>query len=195
MTGILDHFSRKVVAFEVFFKQPSDKDICRLLDRAVGRVGRAPKYTVTDQGVQFRSGFREWCTEHGVKPRFGAIGRSGSIAVLERFWLSLKTECTSRIVVPYDLEAMRAEVARFIGWHAEFRPHQGLAGATPLEVYEQRLPACRVPRFEPRARYPARPSHRGPPALRAGRGARLELVVSSYEGGKHLPILELRQAA
>ena len=105
VTVILDHFSRKVVAFEVFFKEPSEEQICCLLDRAVAKVGRAPKYTVTDQGVQFRQGFRDWCIQHGVKPRFGAVGESGSIAVLERFWLTLKDECTRRIMVPYAIAA------------------------------------------------------------------------------------------
>ncbi len=37
-----------------------------------------------------------------------------TIAILERFWLTLKTECTSRILVPYAVAAMRAEIARFI---------------------------------------------------------------------------------
>jgi transposase InsO family protein len=195
VSAVLDHFSRKPVAFEVFTQQPSEEDVCRLLDRAVAKVGRAPKYTVSDQGVQFRQGFRDWCTAHGVKPRFGAVGESGSIAVLERWWLTLKTECTSRILVPYAIEAMRAEIARFIRWYAEFRPHQGLGGATPSEVYEGRLPACRGPRFEPRARYPAAKRQKSATPLRAGRGARLELVVSYHEGERHLPIVELNAAA
>jgi transposase InsO family protein len=195
ITAILDHFSRKVVAFEVFFKQPSEEDVCRLLDRAVAKVGRPPKYTVSDQGVQFRQGFRDWCAAHGAKPRFGAIGESGSIAVLERWWLTLKTECVSRILVPYAIEAMRAEIARFVAWYAEFRPHQALDARTPLEVYENRTPACRGPRFEPRARYPAANAQDPAAPLRAGRGAKLELVVSYFEGARHLPIVELKAAA
>jgi hypothetical protein len=130
-----------------------------------------------------------------VKPRFGAIGRTGSIAILERFNLTLKTEGTSRILVPYDIVAMRTEVARFVSWYARFRPHQGLRGATPSEVYEGRLPACRGPRFEPRARYPALTSRESATPPRAGRGARLELVLSYFEGARHLPIVQLKAAA
>jgi transposase InsO family protein len=191
----MDHFSRKVVAFEVFTKQPSEEDVCRLLDCTIAKVGRAPKYTVTDQGAQFGLGFRDWCARHGVKPRFGAIGKTGSIAILERFNLTLKAEGTSRILVPYDIVAMRAEVARFVRWYAEFRTHQGLGGATPSEVYEGRLPACRGPRFEPRARYPAPNGKKSTTPLRAGRGAKLELAVSFFEGARHLPIVELKAAA
>jgi transposase InsO family protein len=195
LTLVMDHFSRKVVGFEVFTKQPSEDEVCLLLDATVAKVGRAPKYTVTDQGVQFGQAFRDWCARHGVKPRFGAIGKTGSIAVLERFNLTLKTEGTSRILVPYDIVAMRAEVARFIRWYAEFRTHQGLRGATPSEVYQGRLSACRGPRFEPRARYPARKGKKAAMPLRAGCGDKLELVVSYFERARHLPVVELKAAA
>jgi hypothetical protein len=174
-------FSRAVVGHAEFKQQPTAADVCRVLGPAAKRGGRAPKYTVTDQGAQFRQGFRDWCVLHGVKPRFGAVGERGSIAVLERFMLSLKDECTRRIVVPYAVAAMRAEIARFVRWHAEFRPHQGLGGCTPLEVYESRLPACRGPRFEPRARYPAANDQDPIAPLRARRGAKLELVVSDQD--------------
>ena len=44
-----------------------------MLDRAVERVGRAPKYTVSNQGPQFRGEYGAWCKRHGVKhrPSFG----------------------------------------------------------------------------------------------------------------------------
>jgi transposase InsO family protein len=195
LTVVMDHFSRKVVAFEAFAQQPSEEAVCQLLDRAVGQIGRAPKYTVTDQGVQFRQKFRDWCQQHGVKPRFGAVGQSGSIAILERFMLTLKDECTRRILVPYSIDAMRVEVARFLCWYAEVRPHEGLGGRTPSEVYENRVPARDGPRFEPRPRYPATANGKETAALRARRGVKLELVVSSFESAEHLPLVELKEAA
>ncbi len=54
---IVDHFSRRAVGFAVFPSQPSAKAMTRVLDRAIARVGDAPKYTVTGQGVQFREVF------------------------------------------------------------------------------------------------------------------------------------------
>ena len=36
----------------------------------------------------------------GVKPQFGAVGKHGSIAVVEHFIRTLKDECTRRVVVP-----------------------------------------------------------------------------------------------
>ena len=108
--------------------------MCVALDRIVTNTGRAPKYTVTDQGTQFRDAFRAWCDKHGVKPRFGAVGKHGSIAVTERFILSMKTEALRRILVPLRITDMRVETARYMVWYNEYRPHSSLHGATPAEV-------------------------------------------------------------
>jgi transposase InsO family protein len=82
---VLDHFSRALVAFAVFTKEPTAEEVCGLLDRAVKRAGRAPRYIISDQGSQFQREYRDWCKKNGVKPRFGAVGKHGSIAVIERF--------------------------------------------------------------------------------------------------------------
>ena len=113
---ILDHFSRRVVGFSVFAKEPTAEQICEMLDGAVERVGQAPKYTVTDQGPQFWAENGSWCRQHGVKPRYGAVGEHGSIAVIERFFLTPKTEAMRVIAVPFSLEAMRAELVAFVRW-------------------------------------------------------------------------------
>ena len=101
---ILDHFSRRVIGFAVFKKQPTSEEICSVFDRAVSRAGYAPKCTISDHGVQFGAAFREWCERHGVQPRFGAIGRYGSIAVIERFMRTLKSEGLRRVLVPLRLD-------------------------------------------------------------------------------------------
>jgi putative transposase len=127
----------------------------RVLDRAIARVGAAPKYTVTGQGVQFRDVFKRWCRRRGIAPRFGAVGKHGSIAVTERFILSLKTELLRKILVPFDSADLRRSIARYFDWYNEYRPHRSLGGATPLEVYRGARPANERQRIEPRSRYPA----------------------------------------
>jgi transposase-like protein len=47
---VLDHYSRSVVAWRLFFRQPSATSVCRLLDDARDAAGRAPKYTVRTFG-------------------------------------------------------------------------------------------------------------------------------------------------
>jgi len=55
--------------------------------------------------------FRRWCRRQRIRPRFGAVGEYGSLAVIERFMRSLKAECTRRLLVPLQLDAMREEIA------------------------------------------------------------------------------------
>ena len=66
-------------------------------------------------------------------PRNGAVGSCGSLAVIERFIRSLKDECARRIDVPMRVGKMREELALYVRWFNEFRPHQSLAGRTPDE--------------------------------------------------------------
>jgi len=178
---VLDHFSRRVVGFCVFAKEPTAQQVCGMLDRAVEQVGRPPKYTVTDQGPQFWSEYRGWCERHGVKPRYGAVGEHGSLAVIERFFLTLKTEAMRVLMVPFRLAAMRGELVAFVGWYDAHRPHQSFGGRTPAEVYEE------LERADQReGSGSATPLTLGKP---------LALRVSYLDGRKHLPIVELRAAA
>jgi len=184
---VLDHFSRKVLDFEVFPQEPNSRSICNLLDRTVALTRAPPTYTVTDQGTQFRGEFRDWCASHGVTPRFGAVGKKGSIALIERFMRTLKHEGTRSILVPYGVENMRDELRCFATWYNNFRPHQSLRGASPREIHEGSTPANVGARVEPRALYPL--------ARACERVNRLALRVSYLEGKRHLPIVALDRAA
>ena len=192
---ILDHFSRRVIGFAVFKKQPTSEEICSVFDSAVSRAGYAPKCTISDHGVQFGAAFGEWCERNGVKPRFGAIGRYGSIAIIERFMRTLKSEGLRRVLVPLRLDAMCACTARYIDWYNECRPHQALRGATPCEVCDRVVPANQQPRLEPRARYPAASVCAAPHVPVARRVDDLKIDVRPFEGETHLPVVELRDAA
>jgi hypothetical protein len=122
-----------------------------------------------------------------------AIRQHGSLAVVERVIGTLKRAGLRRILIPYLIDEMQREVALLVGWSNEHRPHQALDGATPDEVYEQRLPANRSPRIEPRPHWP-RPSPCAAPRTLVARqpGDQRKLVV---EGRRHLPVMSLRRAA
>jgi hypothetical protein len=146
---------------------------------------------VTDQGTQFRKAYQGWCDAHGVTPRFGAVGRYGSIAIIERFWAILKGEGLRRIVLPLRYEAMCRDVQFFVEWYNVHRPHSSLDGATPNEAYFQTAAARDGPRFECRAKWPLGEGV----TLRAEQGAAVKLAVSFLEGRRHLPVVELLRAA
>ena len=81
---MIDHFSRRVNGIAIFRSEPSAGEVCDFLDRAVDRVGTKPKHIITDQGGQFTNDeYQNWCTDHDVLPRWGAVGKQGSIAVVE----------------------------------------------------------------------------------------------------------------
>jgi putative transposase len=191
--AVVDQHSRAVLATLALGKEPTAAEVCAMLDRAATAAGRPPRHIISDQGVHFTSAdYRAWCDGAGAKPRFGAVGKSGSIAIVERFFRSMKQECFYRILVPLRLDAMRAELGAYVLWYGQHRPHRGLDGSTPAKVLAGAVPVGERPRLEPRARYPlARGDPDGPPAVRCGK---LELVVSYVEGLQHLPVFELREA-
>jgi len=193
----VDPYSRRVMGFAVFDRQPTSVAVRAFLGRAMGKAGTAPSHLITDQGKQFRDkAFGRWCGRRGIRQRFGAVGKYGSIAVVERLIRTLKSECTRKLLIPYRREDFRRELSLFVTWYNQDRPSEALDGRTPEEVYRNLAPACLAPRFEPRRRWP-----RGSPCaaprttIRGRRGVRLDLAVSFVAGRKHLPIVKLQRAA
>jgi hypothetical protein len=76
-----------------------------------------------------------------VKQRFGAVGKKGSIALIERLWRTLKDTLDLRLLRPLVAENLAATVELGLVHYAHFRPHQALAGATPSEIYFGRTPS------------------------------------------------------
>jgi hypothetical protein len=98
-------------------------------------------------------------------------------------------------LLPYRRKTFRRELAVIADWYNSHRPHSYLGGRTPNEVYHDRYPANRKPRFEPRSRWPRGSPCAKPWALvRGSPGAKLTLEVSFHAGRKYLPIVELRRA-
>ena len=194
---VIDHHSRRVMGIETFRNNPTAVSVSHFLECAIHTASATPKYIISDKGQQFWcSVFKDWCDHHRITPRFGAVGQHGSIALIERFILSLKNECTRRIFVPLRSEAFRCELTLFEKWFNQARPHSSLNGKTPNEVYHDVLPACERPRYEPRARWPRSAPCASPHASVAGHcGAPIRLNVRYHWGRKHLPIVDLRRAA
>jgi len=89
---VIDVFSRFPLAWRLFDSEPSAEEMASVLDEAVARARRlhpnlSLRHFVTDKGACFTAAeFQEAVTRHGMKARFGAIGRHGSIALIERLW-------------------------------------------------------------------------------------------------------------
>jgi hypothetical protein len=101
-----------------------------------------PQHFVSDQGLQFTATvFRDTLDALSIGQRFGAIGQYGSIAIIERFWRTLKDLLGIRPWPPLSAAHLEARVKLAIAYYSSLRPHQGLGGATPAEVYFEETPA------------------------------------------------------
>ena len=195
---VVDHFSRRAMGSAYFKKEPTAREMTCFLDRLCQKIGGGPGHIITDHGPQFTAdAFIAWCRRRGIQQRFGAIGKYGSLAVIERFIRSLKNECTRPLtIVPLARAVFGRELDEYVAWYNAERPHSRFGAQTPDEIYFGTFPACRRPRYEPRVRWPRRSPCASPHALVRGRpGAAVELIVEHRGGRKHLPIVSLRHVA
>ena len=139
---VLDLYSRFPLACGIFTREPTAEEVVDVLDRAIRGHG-SPGHFVSDQGSQFTAAvFREKLTALAIGQRFGAIGHYGSIAVIERFWRTLKELLGVKLWPPLSKAHLEAKVELALTYYSHLRPHQGLGGATPAEIYRGESPAA-----------------------------------------------------
>jgi putative transposase len=194
---VIDHYSRRAMGSAVYPSPPNSIDVRAFLGRTISRTKETPQYLICDKGSQFWcDGFRHWSRRRGIGLRFGAVGKHGSIAIVERFIRTMKQEGTRQLLVPHSRQIFGREIQTFFDWYNVYRPHTALQGCTPDEVYHRRRPANRMPRFETRVQWPRPAPCAAPKTLVKGQlGVRLVLDVRGHAGRKHLPIVSLRHAA
>jgi len=160
---VVDHYSRRVLGCGIFERQPSSCQVCQFLGRMIGKLGKAPRHLLTDQGTQFTSAhFKRWCHRRGVRQRFGAVAQYGSIAVVERCIRTLKESLRQLLFIPLRRGHFSREIELIVAWYNGERPHMTLRGATPDEVYLSNvLPTVvRVSNLAPHGRAPRRAPNR-----------------------------------
>jgi putative transposase len=194
---VVDHFSRRVIGFAVFPKRPHSLALRTFIGKTAARIHATPKYLICDKdSIFWCAAFKRWCKRKAIRPRYGAIGRHGSIAVVERLIRTIKDEATRRIVVPQSQASFRRELTSFFVWYNEPRPHTKLGGKTPDEVYFRLRPQNRRPRVEPRKRWRRNAACAAPRTLIAGHpGDRFTLEIDFHDGLRDLPIISLKRAA
>jgi len=196
---VIDHFSRRVMGIRVFKYPPSSDDMTDFLDKIIDNTGKKPKYIISDKGCQFHSPrnaknphkhhYRKWCRKMGILPRYGAVGKYGSIAIIERFMKTLKNECTRKITIPMNIYQMQHELVLFVIWYNIHRPHSAflkhqnkcepMGAMTPDEVFNGlRSPPCRSWGFRHNSEIP-----------------KITIEISYFEGRRHLPIIEIKDAS
>jgi putative transposase len=173
---VIDVFSRMPLAAKVFLAEPGADALAGLVQQAI-RLNGTPRHFVSDQGAQFTAeAFRSALKALGIRQRFGAIGKTGSIAIVERLWRTLKETLSLRPLKPLTRADLERRLKTGLLHYAYLRSHHALAGATPAEVYFGIRPAHLSAVSPPRGR----PGERSPG---------LGLVVVHLDPERCLPVL------
>ena len=135
LVAIIDWASRAVLAWRL--SNTMDAAFCvDALDEALARFGR-PEIFNTDQGSQFTSAaFTGRLASAGIRISMDGRGRWMDNVFIERLWRSLKYEDVYLKGYACGREA-RAGIASWIGFYNGRRPHQALAGRTPMTVWRE----------------------------------------------------------
>jgi len=130
---VIDLFSRKVLAVRVCDREPTAAFAGSLFRDAIRRHGK-PKRVLTDRGAQFTSDrFEAALRHHGIRHRFGAVGRPG-LPTIDRFFRTMKDEFARGLFLYRSARAIEADLRRFASWYNASRPHWSLKNRSPDEV-------------------------------------------------------------
>lgn len=135
--AIMDWHSRKILSWEL--SNSLETTFClNALQRAICRYGK-PEILNTDQGCQFTS--EEWINSlqtHQICISMDGKGRWLDNVMIERFWRTIKYE--DIYLKSYENGAeLEKGVSAFIERYNMLRPHASLGGATPDEVYSEKI--------------------------------------------------------
>jgi putative transposase len=135
----IEHFSCKIVCVAPL-EGPNAGWIIEAMEQAMQKHG-APKHMISDQAPVFTGdAFAELLTQRDIKPRFGAVGKSGPIAVTERVIKTLKYEWLKRVPLIKGFDHLTSLCAKFESRYNAWRPHMTLEGLRPDDLYYDRKP-------------------------------------------------------
>jgi putative transposase len=144
LAAVIDCHDREIVGWE-FALRGRAKEAERALDEAcLGRFGTLRPHGSTpvlrsDNGLIFQSRrFREACRDYRLRQEFTTPYMPEQNGLIERFFRSLKEECTRQTNFRSFREAKRA-VGQWIEWYNASRPHQALGYLSPREYRAQQL--------------------------------------------------------
>lgn len=133
--AIIDWRSRKVLSLRLSNTMTADFCVSALRE-ALAHYG-PPKIFNSDQGSQFTSSeFTSILESNGVAISMDGVGRAICNVFVERLWRTLKYEHVYLNPARSGTE-LKEGLARYIEFYNTDRPHDGLGGNTPDEIYFQ----------------------------------------------------------
>lgn len=137
LTVLLDDRSRYVVAWSLCSHQKSELVIDSLLE-GIARFGK-PEEVLTDQGRQYfswrgKSGFQKLLDREGIRHVVSRTHHPQTLGKCERLWKTVGEEFWERSK-PQDLAEARERLGHYFAHYNHFRPHQGIEGLVPADVF------------------------------------------------------------
>src|SRR5437868_11908021 len=96
-------------------------------NRRGGRIPRRKRYLVMDRDASFSAAFQEVLKRAGIKPVRIPPRAPNCNPHIERFILSLKSECLDRMVL-FGQESLNRTTREYLEYYHRERNHQGLEG-------------------------------------------------------------------
>lgn len=133
LTGLIDHYSRYIVGWELSNSLEKEEQT-RLLDRVLSR-GRTPSIINSDQGSQYTTEhWTGYLRDHGIEVSMAGKGRATAKCYIERFFRTLKWDHI--YLRPADtVEELYLGIEGFMEKYNK-RRNQGIGRKRPVDLYE-----------------------------------------------------------
>jgi transposase InsO family protein len=136
--GLLDDKSRLITYLRASFHERQE-DFLRVLFEAVRRRGVPRSLLLDNHGSFTGADARVTCARLGIRLVHARPYDGASKGKIERFWRTLRGHVLDRLA-PDAVKAIDDLNLRLMAWvNGEYniRPHSGLGGRTPLDVFEE----------------------------------------------------------
>ncbi len=133
LVAVIDWYSRKVLTWRLSNTMTNEFCISSL-NEALTSYGKCEIFN-SDQGVQFTSTeFTTILHDNEIAISMDGKGRAIDNVFIERFWRTLKYEHIYLNPTQSGTE-LKESIAKYITFYNQDRPHDGLGGSTPDEIY------------------------------------------------------------
>jgi putative transposase len=135
LIGVIDVATRRVLAHKLCTTLEAHHAV-EIVEQAIARFG-TPGIVNTDQGSQFTAfEFAEAIKKRGIRLSMDGKGAWRDNVFVERFWRTVKYERIYKRA--YDtVSQARADIAEYIAWYNDKRPHTSLDDRTPKRAYDE----------------------------------------------------------
>jgi transposase InsO family protein len=126
----VDDYSRYLIICKQFDHYPFTVEIEECVQKSTRR--RAPENILTDNGIQFRGAWKDWCRMHGIKPLFAHPFYPQDKGKVERAIRNVAEEFTN-LLMKFP-QWLGGQIEQFRNWYNKQRFHMGI-GTVPNALY------------------------------------------------------------